>query len=97
VPVSLAALVVATAAIYSAYTVFWTIPADLLRGTAAAGGIALINSIGLLGGFISPMAIGTIRDATGSLQGGLAAIALALAAGGVVLILLRRRRQAVSA
>lgn len=97
VPVSLAALVVATAAIYSAYTVFWTIPADLLRGTAAAGGIALINSIGLLGGFISPMVIGTIRDATGSLQSGLAAIALALAAGGVVLILLRRRRQTIPA
>ncbi|MBP2303403.1 MFS transporter [Azospirillum picis] len=89
-PVSLAALTVATAATYAAYTVFWTIPAELLRGTAAAGGIALINSIGLLGGFLSPTVIGAVRDATGSLQGGLSAIAAGLALGGLLLLALRR-------
>ncbi|CAO3425267.1 MFS transporter [Azospirillum endophyticum] len=90
-PVSLAALTVAAAATYVAYTVFWTIPAELLRGTAAAGGIALINSIGLLGGFLSPTVIGAVRDATGSLQGGLDAVAAGLAFGGVLLLALRRR------
>ncbi|PWC39572.1 MFS transporter [Azospirillum sp. TSO35-2] len=94
-PVSLAALTVATAATYVAYTVFWTIPAELLRGTAAAGGIALINSIGLLGGFLSPTVIGAVRDATGSLQGGLDAIAAGLAFGGLLLLALRRRSRPI--
>jgi len=49
---------VATAGIWAAYTVFWAMPSEYLKGQAAAGGIALINSIGLLGGFFSPSLIG---------------------------------------
>ena len=45
---------------------FWSIPSALLTGTAAAGGIAMINSIGNLGGFIGPWTFGLVKDASGS-------------------------------
>lgn len=85
--VSLPAISLATACIWAGYTVFWAIPSDFLRGTAAAGGIACINSIGLLGGFFSPTLIGAVKDATGSLQGGLYAMVVLLAVGGIGLLL----------
>ena len=81
--ISMTALVLATAATYAAYAVFWAIPPDYLRGTASAGGIAFINSIGLLGGFISPTLIGTVKDWTGSLASGLLVIAAMLVAGSI--------------
>lgn len=46
--------------------VFWRIPTSLLGGVAAAAGIALVNSIGNLAGFVSPYMIGWIVDRTGS-------------------------------
>jgi MFS family permease len=49
--------------------VFWTMPAALLGGTAAAAGIAMINSIGNLGGFGGPYLVGLVKDATGSTDG----------------------------
>ncbi|SMG53199.1 MFS transporter [Paraburkholderia susongensis] len=85
VAVALPALVVATGAIYAGYTVFWAIPANYLKGAAAAGGLAFINSVGLIGGFVSPLIIGRIKDATGSLQAGLSVIAALLALGAVML------------
>ncbi len=55
---SFIAICTATAFMFSAYTIFWSIPSKYLSGSAAAGGIALINSIGLLGGFVSPNIMG---------------------------------------
>jgi MFS family permease len=46
--------------------VLWSLPSALLTGTAAAGGIAMINAIGNLGGFIGPWVFGLVKDATGS-------------------------------
>ncbi|MGR8031734.1 MFS transporter, partial [Burkholderia pseudomallei] len=66
--VAMAARVSATALMYSSYAVFWAIPADHLKADAAAGGIALINSMGLLGGFVSPTIIGWIKTAPAGLQ-----------------------------
>ena len=62
--------------------VFWTVPTAILRDRAAAGGIALINSIGVSGGLFGPLIVGAIEDATGSLDGGIAVLggSLALAA-----------------
>jgi sugar phosphate permease len=57
-------LVIAAAGIMSALSVFWTLPPMLLRGTASAVGIALINSIGNIGGYVSPQIVGMLRDAT---------------------------------
>jgi nitrate/nitrite transporter NarK len=59
---------------------FWTLPTGFLTGSAAARGIALINSIGNLGGFVGPYAIGWIKDATGDVTLGL----VVLAAGAIM-------------
>jgi len=50
---------------------FWALSTQFLKGTAAAGGIALINSVGNLGGFFGPTFVGVIKDRTGSNFGGL--------------------------
>jgi ACS family tartrate transporter-like MFS transporter len=54
---------------------FWTLPTAFLSGTAAAGGIALINSIGNLAGFAAPYVMGYLKDATGGFTAGLLAVA----------------------
>ncbi|NOG74092.1 MFS transporter [Roseicella sp. DB1501] len=65
---------------------FWTLPTALLSGSAAAGGIALINSIGNLAGFVGPYAVGWVKESTGSFAMALLALAaLPLAAGILVL------------
>ena len=57
---------------------FWAIPPLFLGGTAAAAGIALVNSIGNLGGYVGPWAMGALRDLTRSHSGGLLMLAGAL-------------------
>jgi MFS transporter, ACS family, tartrate transporter len=72
----------AAVGIYGSKPAFWPLPSAFLTGSAAAGGIALVNSIGNLGGFVGPYAVGWIKDATGSFEAGLyflAACALASA------------------
>src|SRR3954466_893876 len=64
--------------------VFWTMPAALLGGTAAAAGIAMINSLGNLGGFAGPYFVRLLKDATGSTDGGLVALAAILVLGAVL-------------
>lgn len=81
--ISLPAIIVATACIWGSYAVFWSIPPSYLSGTAAAGGIALINSIGLLGGFFSPTLTGYLKDATGNNETGLLVLVALLLLGGV--------------
>jgi nitrate/nitrite transporter NarK len=76
----MAALSVAGFGIFGCLPVFWTFPAAFLSGAAAAGGIALINSIGNLAGFAGPYAMGRIKDLTGSYTGGL----LSLSAVGLI-------------
>jgi len=66
--------------IFGAAPVFWTLPTSFLSGAAAAGGIAIINSIGNLAGFVGPSVMGVIKDKTGSFTDGL----LVLAGGAVV-------------
>ncbi|MCA8296702.1 MFS transporter [Burkholderia sp. AU30198] len=87
--ISLVCMTIATAMTWAAYTVFWAIPSQYLTGNAAAGGIALINTIGLIGGFLSPTVIGEIRTATGSMQAGLLVIVALMVAGAVTLIMNR--------
>ena len=75
---ALLGLSVAALGIWSALGPFWTLPTAFLAGTAAAGGIALVNSVGNLGGFAGPWALGLIKQATGSFAPGLLLLALAL-------------------
>jgi len=62
----MAAVTLAAVGIFSALPVFWTIPTTILSGTAAAAGIAWINSIGNLGGYIGPTIFGMLKDKTGN-------------------------------
>lgn len=73
--VSLVLLTLATMGLWMAYTVFWAMPAEYIKGPAAAGGIALINTIGLSGGFWGPAIIGWAKTATGNLHLGVLLIA----------------------
>jgi ACS family tartrate transporter-like MFS transporter len=84
---SLAALTVSAIGIYAALPVFWTLPAASLTGSAAAGGIALINSIGNLGGYLGPFAVGWLRDWTGGYSAGLRVLAVAMAAAGLIALI----------
>jgi ACS family tartrate transporter-like MFS transporter len=72
----LAALSLAAAGIWGTLGPFWALSSESLAGAGAAAGIALINSIGNLGGFLGPYLIGWIRDRTGSFT--LALITLAI-------------------
>jgi ACS family tartrate transporter-like MFS transporter len=69
--VSFIALCVAAIGIWSMFGVFWAVPADFLSGIAAAGGFALINSIGTLGGFAGPFLVGFVRERTGTFSASL--------------------------
>ena len=70
---------------------FWAIPTALLRGTAAAGGIALVNSIGNVGGFVGPYLMGWIRvKAGGSFNAGLLTLAAILVLGAVIVLRLEQ-------
>ncbi len=61
--------------IFAVLPVFWTLPTTFLTGAAAAGGIAIINSIGNLSGFAGPFVMGRVKDATGTYTIGLLAVA----------------------
>ena len=82
------ALIICTMGTWAALPIFWTLPTGFLTGSAAAGGIALINSIGNLGGFVGPYAIGWIKDATGETTLGLAVLAAGPIMAGVVAFLM---------
>lgn len=66
---------IAVIAISSARAIFWTIPTGFLTGAAAAGGLAFINSIGTMGGFAGPYMVGVLKEATGSFNYGIWAMA----------------------
>jgi MFS family permease len=78
------ALSIAGFGIFGNLPVFWTLPTAFLSGAAAAGGIALINSIGNLAGFAGPYAMGAIKDLTGGYSAGL----LCLSAAGFAAMML---------
>jgi D-galactonate transporter len=79
--------------------VFWTLPTAFLSGAAAAAGIAVINAIGNLAGFVGPFVMGWLKDATGGFSAGLWAISGAAVVAMVVVLLLHhdRRLERVSA
>lgn len=68
----------------------WSMPTMFLSGPAAAAGIATINSLGNLGGFVGPSMIGWIKDTTGSFAGGLYFVAALLVISAVVTLILAR-------
>ena len=66
---SVALLCFLAAGIYSPFGPFWALPSEFLTGYSAAAGIALINSVGNLGGFVGPYMIGAIATRTSTRSG----------------------------
>ncbi|MFD1625536.1 MFS transporter [Azospirillum griseum] len=94
----LAALTLVNIGISSAKPPLWSMPTLFLSGSAAAAGIATINSIGNLGGFVGPTMIGWIKDTTGSYLGGLYFVAgLLVLSAALTLLLARAGRKAEAA
>lgn len=86
---SLVFMSIATVGIYGSRPSFWSMPSLFLTGTAAAAGIALINSLGNLGGYVGPMIVGWIRDSTQSFDMALYFLAGCAFASGLVTLLAR--------
>jgi ACS family tartrate transporter-like MFS transporter len=84
---AMVALTLATVGIYAAIGTFWSLPTAILTDTGAAAGLALINSLGNLGGFAGPSIVGVIKQATGSFTAALLFLAGALAIGAVTVLL----------
>jgi len=79
-------LSVAALGIFTTVPQFWTIPSDYLRGSTAAAGIALVNVIGVTGGFVSPVLLGWIKTTTGNLNLGNWIVAVLLLIGGLLIL-----------
>ncbi len=83
------ALSLALIGIYAAIATSWTLPSAFLTGTAAAGGIALINSVGNLGGFVGPYFVGFVKARAGADSLAFLIIGLGLAVSGIITLALR--------
>lgn len=85
------AMTVAMVGVYAALSVFWTLPPSFLGGTAAAGGIALINSISNLGGYFGPMLMGWLKQTTGTYSAGMLVLAGGLVAAAALVTVIGTR------
>jgi len=77
--------------IESAWSPIWSLPNEFLAGFSAAAGIALINSMGSIGGFVGPYALGEINKRTGSFRGGLVFAGVSLFISAMLILALRKR------
>lgn len=86
-----AGLALAAIGVWGSFGPFWALPTRFLRGTAAAAGIALVNSLGNVGGFVGPYMVGLVKDATGRFEAGLLSLAALLVVGAVLAWLVPHR------
>ena len=84
--IALTGMSLAMAGVTTSLAQFWTLPTAILAGAAAATGIALINSIGNLSGFLGPWLIGWVADRTGSTDFGVYALAGVLGLGSMLVL-----------
>jgi ACS family tartrate transporter-like MFS transporter len=90
---AMAALAVAAVGDYSTRGPFWALPGKFLTGTALAGSIALINSMGAVGGVVGPSAVGWLKQETGSFLGPMVMLSGVLVLGAILTLFLRRLPQ----
>jgi ACS family tartrate transporter-like MFS transporter len=88
--IAVAAMAIAAVGIYGSRPSFWPMPSVFLTGAAAAVGMALINSIGNLGGYLGPIVVGKIKDTTGHFEWALYFMAACLAVSTVIAYLAMR-------
>ena len=91
--ITMVALILGVMGQQSTILTFWAIPTALLTGSAAAGGIAMINALGALGGWLGPWVFGLVKDATGSNNIALACLALAPVASALLIIIVGHDRR----
>ena len=84
--VAILCLTIAAAGVLSAGAMFWSLPTAFLGGVSAAAGIAAINSVGNLAGFVSPYMVDWLKDLTQSTEAGMLAVSAALVAGALVIL-----------
>lgn len=89
----IASLILMQVAVISFLAPFWCIPSLLLSGSSAAVGIALVNAIGNVGGFIGPTAIGFLRTRTGGDTGAFLGLGAMAAAAAIIIFLMGRTPQ----
>jgi ACS family tartrate transporter-like MFS transporter len=87
---ALIALAIAAVGDYGTRGPFWALPGKFLTGGAAAAGIALINAMGAVGGFIGPSAVGYLKDVSGNFESGLFLLSGILLIGSLLTLVLRQ-------
>jgi ACS family tartrate transporter-like MFS transporter len=90
---AIATISFATMALYAFPSPFWALPTAFLSGTAAAASIAIINSIGNLGGFAGPYVIGFLTEKTGNYSAGILYLVGSAIAGGLLVLVLPKGRK----
>ncbi|RPI12290.1 MAG: hypothetical protein EHM65_06145 [Acidobacteriales bacterium] len=91
--VGLAALTCSAAAVMCSQSLFWALPTAMLSGSAAAAGIAWINSLGNLAGYVSPYLIGVVRDSTGSMTLALLTLSASMLMSALLVLVMTRPRK----
>lgn len=86
----MAVVTVTACAIFSALPNFWALPARVLSGAAAAAGIALINTVGNLAGFVAPYITGVVKDSTGSYHASMLIVGLLMLVSAVLVLVAGR-------
>ena len=84
-------LVCAMVGVLSAFGPFYSLPSSFLTGPAAAGGIALVNSIANFGGFLGPYLVGILKERTGGYTAAYAALATFLIFAAILVVMVGRR------
>nr|WP_246023222.1 MFS transporter [Nocardia yunnanensis] len=87
---AMVAVTVCAVGVLAALPTFWALPSTFLSGAAAAGGIALINSIGNVSGFAAPYVTGWLRDWTGTQKAGLWVVGACMVGAALGALALRR-------
>jgi MFS family permease len=88
---TIAVITITACAIFAALPNFWTLPTRFLTGSAAAAGVALINTIGNLGGFSAPYITGAVHDWTGGYEVPMFIVGFVMLVSAVLMVLLARR------
>ena len=88
--VALLGLTLAVAGVQSGISPYFAVPSTFLKGAAAAGGIALMNTMASLGGFAAPTLIGVLRERSGNYSSGMAMLAFELIVGAFIILALGR-------
>ena len=88
--IAILGLTIATMGALTGLPMFWPVPTAMLSAGAAAGGLALINSMGQMAGFLSPYLVGWVKDATGSTDVALYVLAAVIVAGSVLALRMTR-------